>query len=181
MPGSQWRSSQSRSASRASLRRSNGPSTGPPTGVRSACQRPSLVGLDVAGTGDRGAAEHAEVDRLVVDRPDRPVGLDEQLHEPAPGAGALRRIRRRGRSTSMASSDAWTRESCVATWPRRASLSRRSWAPTFRTARCAWATRSSSCWFDADVQRAEPLEEVRQVVHGRVAEDLRACRPRWCR
>ena len=71
---SQWRSSQSRSASRASLRRSNGPSTGPPTGVRSASQRPCVVGLDVAGPGDRGTAEHGEVDRLVVDRPDRPVG-----------------------------------------------------------------------------------------------------------
>ena len=105
-----------------------------------------LIGLDVAGPGDRRAAEHGEVDRLVVDRPDRPVGLDQELHDSAPDAGALRRIRRRGRSTSMASSDAWTRESCVATWLRVASLSRRSWAATFRTACWARETSSSSCW-----------------------------------
>src|SRR5262249_27077184 len=111
---------------------------GPPAAV--------LARLDVAGPLDRRAAEYAQIDRLGVDRPDGTVGPDEQLHDSAPRPGGMRRIRRRGRSTSMASSDACTRESCVATWPRSDSLLRRSCAPTFRTARCAWATRSSSCW-----------------------------------
>ena len=120
-----------------------------------------------------GGAEARQVDVLGVDGPDGAVGQDEQVHQPSPPADALRRIRRRGRSTSIASSEDWTVASCVATSWRTDWLSRRSWAadPADRPLRLDH--QLVELLVAADVQRAEPLEELAQVVDGRVAEDLR--------
>ena len=176
---SQFASSQARSASRASLRRreraEHRPADGPEVGVPAAV----AVGLDVAGAGDRrgGRARPGRSPRrrspargrgrrstsCITPPPARP---------PAAGcaAGAARPASRPA-TTGPARAGAATR------W-RSAWLSRRSWAPTPRTARWARSTSSSSCSLRADVQLAEPAEEVRQVVHGRVAEDPAAGRPR---
>ena len=129
-----------------------------------------VVGLDRAGADDRG-------------RPSVREG-SPRSRSPGPGPSGSttscitasrpvdwRRIRRRGRSTSIASSEVWTRES----WgPRLAdpSPSRRSWASTPRTARWASATRASSWSLRPDVERPEPVEELGEIADGRVAEDL---------
>ena len=152
-------------------RRARAPARRP--GARSASQRPSGVGLDVAGAGDRGAAERGQVDRLGVDRPGPSRRARREVHHALPGAGALRRIRRRGRSTSIASSDAWTRDELrgdlAGGAPRcRAGPGRRR--P--RTARCAWATSSSSCWLLRTFSERNRSKNSHEVVDGRVAEDL---------
>ena len=170
---SQWASSQATSAARASLRRPKGPSTGPPTGRRSAVQRPSASGSTWLARAMRRAAERGEVDRLAVDRPHRAVRGDDQVHHASPGAVACRRMRRRGRSTSIPSSADCTCASCVATRWRRPWLSRRSCGATPRTARCARSTSSSSCSFERTFSSRNRAKNSDEVVHGRVAEDLR--------
>ena len=80
------------------------------------CQRPSGVGLDVAGAGDRRAAERGQVDRLAVDGRARCRGRSTtRCITPPPASVACRRMRRRGRSTSIASSADCTCASCAAT------------------------------------------------------------------
>src|SRR5207247_544364 len=101
------------------------------------------AGLDVAGAGDRGAAQRVQVDQLVVDASDEPGRVDDQVHDDPSGVVAVwRKIRRRGRSTIRPSRADWTWASWPATRWRNAPLSRRSWAATPRTARCACVTSS---------------------------------------
>jgi len=49
-------------------------------------------------------AEYAEINRFGVHGSDGAIGTYDQIHQPAPVTAVLRRIRRRGRSTSIASS-----------------------------------------------------------------------------
>src|SRR5271165_1025149 len=73
---------------------------------------PSLgVRFDMAGPADEGGAEITQIDLLGVDGPDGAVGQSEQLHQPSPPAEVFRRMRRRGRSISITSSEVWTRVS----------------------------------------------------------------------
>src|SRR5208337_2684603 len=88
---------------------------------------PSLgVRFDLACPADDGGAEARQIDVLGVDGPDGAVGQGEQFHQPSPPTDALRRIRLRGRSISIASSEVWIRVSCVVTSWRIDWLSRKS-------------------------------------------------------
>jgi hypothetical protein len=82
------------------------------------------VRLDVAGAPDREFSESGQIELFVVNGPDPAIRSDDELHHAPPGA--WRMIRRRGRSTSIESSDACTRVS----WPEML------W-------RSAWLSRSS--------------------------------------
>src|SRR4029079_3371528 len=106
----------------------------------------AFVGLDMAGPGDDGVPEGVELDLLGVDGGNGAAGENDEVHHASPPAEALRRMRRRGRSMSMASSDDWTRESCSTTSRRAEWLSRMSCPATPRPARWARVTSSSSCW-----------------------------------
>ena len=79
---------------------------------------------------------------------------------------------RRGRSTSRPSSTLCTRDISVATCCRSPALSRSACGSTPRMTRWASATRLIELLVAADVQLAEPLEELGQVLDRRVAEDL---------
>ena len=52
-------------------------------------------------------------------------------------------------------------------------MSRRSWGSTPRMTCWAWLTKLVELFAAADIQLAEPLEELGQVLDGRVAENFR--------
>ena len=121
-----------------------------------------------------GAAERGQVDRLGVDRADAAGrGRRRGASSRPPGAAAWRRIRRRGPvDQHRVERGLDPRRAAPATRRRSPSLSRRSWAPTPRTAR--WASldqRVELVVADRTFSDAEPVEELAQVADGRVAED----------
>ena len=72
----------------------------------------------------------------------------------------------------MSSSVDWTRESWPATCWRSVSLSRSSWAPNPADDPLCLLDQGVELGATTDVERSEPLEELGEVSHRRVAEDL---------
>ena len=143
------------------------------TGLRSASQRPWSSGSTWLARVMTADAEIVEIDFLGVDGPDGAIGQDEQIHQPSPPAEALRRMRRLGRSISIASSDGL--DSCKLRGDlladRLAVTQILGGHPTNSSLRLDH--QLVELLVAADVQGAESLEEVAQVVDGRVPEDLR--------
>ena len=107
-----------------------------------------------------------------VNAPDSPVWFDKKLHGDGLHFGR-RRMFRRGRSTSRPSNTLARGDISVATCCRKPALSRKALRLDAADDPLSLADELVQLLAAADVQLPEPLEELGQVLHGRVAEDFR--------
>ena len=130
-----------------------------------------LVGLDVRGPRDGGAAQCREVDFLAINAPDNPAGFDDKLHGSARHRGR-RRMFRLGRSTKQAIQYALHAGHFRGDVLPQAGIVAQVLRLDTADDLLGVGHQTVQLLVAADVKLAEPLEELGQVLDYAIAEDF---------